>query len=331
MQTRRQFLEAAAATALGAAAGCRSEPAKFDPQVFRRPPTSRVAVLKAESYETDLVDPIVRGLGLFDVNPRGQRVVLKPNIVEFDPSGVINTHPRVIEAAIEAFLRLGAREVIVAEGPGHRRDNEYLLTASGMADVLRERRVRYVDLNFDAVRAVPLRSRFSSLGELYFPRTVLEADLLVSMPKLKTHHWVGVTLAMKNLFGIVPSSIYGWPKNVLHWAGLDNSILDINSTLPVPSFALVDGVVGMEGNGPIQGAAKPAGVLVMGSDFVAVDATCARLMRIDPSKVSYLAQAGEFLGHVEEPKIEQVGEAVAALSRDFKVLPRFDALKIVEG
>lgn len=327
-QTRREFLGTAALAAAGVAAGCRSEPPKFDAAEFAQPKQSRVAILEAETYEGDLVDPIVRGLQLFELAPRGKRVVLKPNIVEFDPAGVINTHPRVIEAAIEAFLRLDASEVIVAEGPGHRRDNEYLLSASGMAAVLRERRVRYVDLNFDAVRPLTLRSRFSPLGQLYFPRTVLDADLLVSMPKLKTHHWVGVTLSMKNLFGIVPSAIYGWPKNVLHWAGIDNSIVDINSTLPVPSFALVDGVVGMEGNGPIQGAAKPAGVIVMGSDFAAVDATCARLMGIEPMKVQYLAWAGQFFGNIDEHRIEHIGVEPATVQNDFKVLPRFDSLKI---
>jgi uncharacterized protein (DUF362 family) len=328
-QTRRQFLETAAIAALGLTAGCRSEPPKFDPQAFQRPKRSRVAVLQAEKYEGDLVDPILRGLQEFAIAPRGKRVVLKPNIVEFDPAGVINTHPRVIEAAIEAFLRLDASEVIVAEGPGHRRDNEYLLSASGMFDMLRQRRVRYVDLNFDAVRPLALRSHYTSLEQLYFPRTVLDADLFVSMPKLKTHHWVGVTLSMKNLFGIIPSAIYGWPKNVLHWAGLPNSIVDITSTLPVPAFALVDGIIGMEGNGPIQGEAKPAGVLVMGSDFAAVDATCARLMRIDPKKIEYLVWAGEFLGNIDEAQIEQIGVLPAAVQRDFKVLPRFDHLKLV--
>lgn len=327
--TRREFLETAAVAALGVAAGCRSEPPKFDPTAFQRPKRSRVAVLEAEKYEGDLVDPIIRGLKELDVAPRGKRVVLKPNIVEFDPAGVINTHPRVIEAAAEAFLRLDAAEVVVAEGPGHRRDNEYLLAASGMADILRERRLRYVDLNFDAVRPLALRSSYTSMQKLYFPRTVLDADLLVSMPKLKTHHWVGVTLSMKNLFGIIPSSIYGFPKNVLHWAGIGNSIVDINSTLPVPRLALVDGVIGMEGNGPIQGEAKAAGVLVMGVDFAAVDATCARLMRLDPAKIEYLAWAGEFLGNTDEARIEQIGVAPASVQREFKVLPQFDHLRIV--
>ena len=92
----------------------------------------------------------------------------------------------------------------------------------------------------------------------YLPRTALGADLLVSMPKMKTHHWVGATLAMKNLFGVVPGGVYGWPKNVLHWAGIDECIADLHAVFP-RQFAIVDGIVGMEGNGPIQGAAKRRG------------------------------------------------------------------------
>lgn len=328
MQTRRTFLQSVAAAAVGTALGCRSEEAKFDPGAVRRPNRSRVAVLKANDYGSDLVDPILRGLREFDLSPRGKRIVLKPNIVEFDPAGVINTHPLVIAATVDAFLRLDAAQVVVAEGPGHRRDNEYLLTASGMAEALRERRVRYVDLNFDSVRPVQLRSRFSELPGLYLPTTVLDADLVVSMPKLKTHHWVGVTLSLKNLFGIVPGSIYGWPKNVLHWAGLEGSIVDIAGSLAVPTFALVDGIVGMEGNGPIQGDAKPVGVLVMGSDFTAVDATCARLMRIDPAAVRYLTWANEFLGNIDQARIEQIGEPYEKLQQDFRVLPQFESTKI---
>ncbi|MGH7831384.1 MAG: DUF362 domain-containing protein, partial [Candidatus Binatia bacterium] len=130
---------------------------------------------------------------LFPVEARGKTVVLKPNLVEYDPAGAINTHPLVIAAAIEAFRTLGAREVIVAEGPGHRRDNEYLLTASGLHAILKDTRARYVDLNHDDVRPLKLKSGFTRLQRLYFPETILKADLLVSMPKLKTHHWAGVT------------------------------------------------------------------------------------------------------------------------------------------
>src|ERR1035438_9817720 len=204
-----------------------------------------------------------------------------PNFVEPDPEGIVNTHPAVVAAAREAFLRLGAETVRVAEGPGHERDTEAILETLRLRDFLGPLQEVFVDLNLDEVHQVKLRTQASKLKQLYFPRTVLEADYFVSMPKLKTHHWVGVTLSLKNMFGIVPGCCYGWPKNILHWAGIVSSILDLNSTVR-PDFAIVDGIIGMEGNGPIQGTAKRSGVLVLGDDPVAVDGTCARVMGLEP-------------------------------------------------
>jgi len=233
----------------------------------------------------------------------------------------------VIAATIDAFRSLDAREIIVAEGPGHRRDNEYLLTASGLYDVLKEYRATYVDLDNDDAQPVKVNSHYTGFPWLYLPETILKADLLVSMPKLKTHHWAGATLSMKNLFGIIPSAIYGWPKNPLHWAGIANSIVDINSALPIRQFAIVDGIVGMEGNGPIQGQAKHCGVLIFGDDFVAVDATAARLMMLEPYKIEYLAYAQQFLGNIDREHIEQIGERIEAYQKDFAVMPFFEHLK----
>ena len=321
---RRDFLKASLLTG-AALSGCARRELETPPD--RRPERSRVAVLAASSYEGDLADLLRRGLAPFAPRVRGQRVVLKPNYVEFDPRGVINTHPRMVEAAIATFLALGAAEVIVGEGAGHRRDTEYLLDASGLEAVLRERRVRFVDLNLDRVAEVALPTRFTPLGSLWLPRTVLDADLFVSMPKLKTHHWAGVTLSMKNLFGIVPGAIYGWPKNVLHHAGISESIVDINAALAMPRLAIVDGIVGMEGNGPIQGEARPAGVVVIGDDFPAVDATCARLMGLAPERVDHLRWAGSFLGNVSPERIDQLGEDPLRLARDFALPPGFAKLR----
>src|SRR6266481_560397 len=227
MINRREFIKVSIAASLFSGLGaCRSS-VRWEQAAYRKQATSRVAILEAKSYQTSLKDIINRGVHLLKLDVKGKRIVLKPNLVEFDPASVINTHPAVIEAAIDSFRSLGAREVVVAEGPGHRRDSEYLLTASGIYDVIKEHRVRYVDLNTDDVRLTELRSDFTNLRQLYFPETLFNADLLVSMPKLKTHHWAGVTLSLKNMFGVVPGSVYGWPKNALHWAGIHGSILDI--------------------------------------------------------------------------------------------------------
>ncbi len=147
----------------------------------------------------------------------------------------------------------------------------------------------------------------------------------MSLPKLKTHHWAGATLSCKNLFGLVPGSVYGFPKNPLHWAGIDNSIADLWDTVR-PAFAIVDGVVGMEGDGPIMGSPVPAGVVVMGDQCPAVDATAARLMGLDPHRIRHLWLTSWSGGTLSEGRIEVIGDAVAR--RDFQVLSQWEDLRL---
>jgi len=328
---RREFLKTASLSSVTPfLTSCDSTP-RWRRDAFIRPKISRVAILAANDYDKSLREVIQRGVKLCNLNVGNKTVVLKPNLVEFDPNGVINTDPAIIEATLDAFKSLGAREVIVAEGPGHRRDNEYLLGASGLLDVIQYHKVRYVDLNSDDLRLTALKSSFTNLKQLYLPETLYRADLLVSMPKLKTHHWAGVTLSLKNMFGIIPGSVYGWPKNALHWAGINGSIVDINSSLPVPRFAIVDGIVGMDGNGPLQGQAKKSGVLVFGDDFVAIDATATRLMRIEPRKIKYLDMAGGFLGNIDYQHIEQIGEPIERYHQDYRVIDDFSDIKKFVG
>lgn len=257
---------------------------------------------------------------------RGRRVLLKPNLVEYESGTIINTHPTVVVGAAEALLRAGAREVAVGEGPGHRRDTEYLLEASGLSDYLREIRVPFVDLNLDDARPVRLASRFMRRDSLLLPAAVLQADLVVSVAKLKTHHWAGMTASMKNLFGVVPGAHYGWPKNLLHFSGIDASILDLNATVR-PGLAIVDAIVAMEGDGPIMGTAKKCGFLAIGTDPVAVDATCARVMGIEPRKLPYLREAGRFLGNLEADRIAHRGEQPSRFETEFELIERFRHLR----
>jgi len=292
---------------------------------FTRPP-SRVAVRRAENYQADLPSLLFETLREFDLPVRGKTVLLKPNFVGPDPLGVINTHPAVVGAAKESLLRLGAKEVMVGDGPALERDTEAILETMRLRDHIGPLASSFVDLNLEDVRRVPLRTRASRLKELYLPEAVLRADLVVSLPKLKTHHWAGVTLSLKNMFGIVPGGCYGWPKNILHWSGITRSVLDINSTVR-PDFAIVDGIMGMEGNGPIQGVPRPCGVLVLGNDPVAVDATCARIMGLVPERIEHLAQASYLLGHLRDEKIQQIGESIASVRTPFKVLPAFRRLR----
>jgi len=314
--TRRELIAGAGVVVL---AGCSSRKTAPRPQM--------VSIVRAPAYDQSIYDTVRRMLADHRLNVRGRSVVLKPNLVEFEPGSSINTHPMLVHAAYEAFRAMGAASVRIAEGPGHRRNTLDLADAAGYFHTIPGFEDIFTDLNVDDVSPVHLTRQLSRLGKLYLPNTVLGADLLVSMPKMKTHHWVGATLSMKNLFGVVPGGLYGWPKNVLHWAGINESIVDLHSVFP-RQFALVDGIVGMDGNGPIQGTAKAAGILVAGSDPAAVDATCCRIMRIDPSKVEYLRLAAEGGAQIADAGIRQTGERIASVATTFALMPAFRAYRI---
>ena len=281
-----------------------------------------VSILRASDYTADLEATVLRGfeqLGVDEAELRGKRILLKPNLVETalgEPH--INTHPAVVLAVARAFRRLGA-DPFVAEGQGHRRDSWLVLEESGMMETLEEAELDFVDLNHDDVVQVPNRSALTELEHLVLPKSLVEADWVVSLPKVKTHHWAGVTCAMKNFFGVMPGIAYGWPKNVLHQQGIHESIVDINAAV-APSFAIADGIIGMEGDGPIMGEPKALGCLVMSRNLPALDATCVRLMALNPMGATYLPLSSGYLGPVLETNIEQRGEAIDEIAQRFAVV-----------
>src|SRR2546426_10608570 len=291
----RRDLLVASATVTGAALTARLQRRKYTRDF--RPPSSRIVVLQADQYSNKLDQLVYEGIRLFNLNVRGKSVLLKPNLVEYIPGRPVNTDTHLIGAAAETFLRLGAASVTVAEGPGHHRDTELLLHQTGLGDQIAHRNIQFVDLNRDELIKTKLQANYSGLGHLWLPRTVLGSDFVVSMPKVKTHHWTGVTLSMKNMFGIVPGSRYGWPKNVLHWAGIHESVLDICATIR-PHFVIADGIVAMQGDGPLNGTERKLNTIVLSDDLVAADATCARALGLNPERVRYINEASLFLGRV---------------------------------
>jgi len=313
--TRRDFVPVAGASLL---AGYAAYEGSKRPS-SSRPESSAVTIVKARSYSDDLAKRMLEGVRQCGLDVRGLKILLKPNLVEFDPNTCINTNVAMVAAAIEVFHTLGAAEVVIGEGPGHRRDTYALAEMARYRGEITNFDGLFVDLNRDDVSAV---QGFADRGEIYLPNSALRADLIVSLAKMKTHHWAGATLSMKNFFGLVPGSVYGWPKNELHHVGIDKSIVEL-SRIFRRSFGIVDGIVGMEGNGPIQGTPKPVGVMVMGSDLAAVDATCCRIMGINPTGLEYLRMASESLGVIDEKRIQQRGESIVSVRSNFELIKSF--------
>jgi uncharacterized protein (DUF362 family) len=319
---RRRFIGSAAGTAVTTGASADWFWPKYS--VSYRRSRSFVAVLNATEYSDKLEALLMEGLRLFPMDVAGKRVLLKPNLVE-DLPGPVNTNADIIGAAARCLLRLGATRIVIGEGPGHQRDTELVVQATNLRPHLAGRQIQFVDLNRDELVRVKLKANYSGLGALWLPRTVLGSDFVVSMPKIKTHHWAGVTLSLKNMFGIVPGMKYGWPKNLLHWHGIHESILDICATVPI-HFVIADGITAMEGNGPLQGTSRDLGKIVLANDPVAADATCARLMGFDPLQVRHLSDGSRFLGNLRADRIAMLAEPVEARIRAFGVLPEFQYL-----
>ncbi len=290
---------------------------------YRHEPAS-VFIAKNQSYAGALVTTIRDGLAACGISAdgiSGKRVLLKPNMVEpIRESPHMTTHPAILLAAAEVFRTWGA-SVTVGEGPGHLRDTDLALAESGVGEALDTASLPFADLNYQDVAWTPNAGKSSQLKGFYFPQAVMQADLIVSLPKMKTHHWVGVTASMKNLYGTIPGCKYGWPKNVLHYSGIPETVFDINASLP-RTIAIVDGIDCMEGDGPIMGTLKHMGLLLIGACPAAVDATVCRLMDIEPSAIPYLKLAAGRLGPIADAQITQRGEPWQPLVSPFAIIDK---------
>lgn len=286
---------------------------------------ARVALAAVPSYDADILNAI-RTIWREGNAPNleNARVVVKPNLVDFVPDRPCYTMPQVTEALLQ-FLRdeVRVKSVVVAEGITFRRDPHAILIDTGYREMLERQRIEFVDLNYDDLVKIPLRGGYAKMDSLFMARTVAEADGLISVPKLKTHHWTKISASIKNLFGIVPGAKYGFPKNTLHQHGIDAFLAELVDSLPTPKrFAVVDGIIGLQGDGPLFGTPAASGALVGGSDFLAVDATCARLMGMDPNAIEILAfMAWAGLGHLDSSKIELRGVPLDSLRKNFEPAP----------
>jgi uncharacterized protein (DUF362 family) len=271
---------------------------------------------------------LYRGLEKFPNahNCKGKTVLLKPNLVEYSQDKPINTDPVFLSRVIELFRDLGAARIIVGEGPGHRRDTRHLLNETGIARVLWEKKVEVFDLNLEHIAAIPNQGGFTAMTHIYTGGLAAGIDMIVSLPKLKTHHFTGLTCSLKNLMGMTAGAVYGWPKNIFHKQGLDKSIADLYLSLK-PQFSIVDGITAMSGNGPLHGETVPMGIVVMAENLVSIDATCAAMIGLDPLKIGYLKLLAKKGFTIDNQTIPQIGADPKPLKKEFPLLPTMEIFK----
>lgn len=250
----------------------------------------------------------------------GQRVLLKPNIInDMPPERAVCTHPEVVRAVAEWALLNGA-EVVIGDQPGYAmtEEAEGAFRNTGMLEACKGLDVRFTLLARGGYDVVEPERRFR-LQSVQYAREVLQADVVINLPKAKTHSQTVYTGAVKNLFGAVaPKQRVDVHLIGRYWA-LSEAIVDCYAAR-VPELHLMDAVQVMEGMGPTQGTPRDLGLLAASTDGVALDAIVEQLMGFEPGEVATTVAAGNLgLGERRLEEIEVTGAAVADMA--IKVQP----------
>jgi uncharacterized protein (DUF362 family)/Pyruvate/2-oxoacid:ferredoxin oxidoreductase delta subunit len=251
-----------------------------------------VAIARCAAYDPAALDAALAavleplgGMAAF-VRP-GQRVFLKPNLLsKAEPERQVTTHPEVLASVVRAAKACGAAEVMVGDSPGGpttARSIRSFWDAAGWTRACETEGARLVFYNDDVARVpVPVKSLFASFN---LGRESIEADVLISLPKLKTHGFMMFTGAVKNLFGLIPAM----EKTQFHFKVPDRDafgemLVDL-MLAAAPDLAIMDAVVGMEGEGPAGGTPKPVGALIASADSVALDVVASSIAGFDPLEI----------------------------------------------
>ncbi len=258
-------------------------------------------------------DAVDRAFALFPQDITGKKVVIKPNVLRTSKAEEhIVTHPALLRAVVEKVEEMSPRSLIVGDNPGlfNYGDNENSFQQTGLMAAAKG---YYRNLG-DTTQHLAFNPQFMS--EVGVSKEIMDADILISLPKFKTHGLTVLTGAIKNSYGILP----GAQKARLHQlAGTPERFHEVIVEvfrLRVPDLFIMDAVVGMEGNGPASPELREIGLILAAENGVAMDAVVATMMGIDPGRLGFLQKAKDFgLGDFDLAKIEIDG--------DLRVLPNF--------
>ena len=271
--------------------------------------SSVVAVVRGERGHV----PVFKALDIIDYKNALERydtVLIKVNFITtktWDTGAT--TDPIVVEAIIKKLEDLPVK-VYVVESDAMITSADKAFEATGMKDMCKRNGVEWLNLRYVKDKVKLEISNGEVLKTVTVPHLVTESAV-ISAAKLKTHMDTGVTLGMKNMFGLLPDKF----KGKYHLKGISKVIVDINTVLH-PTLTVIDGFVGMEGKGPIDGTPVPMNLIIAGTDPVATDATAARIMGFNPYEITHIRKAHEKGIGKSEAKI--LGEKIENVQRQFK-------------
>ena len=253
--------------------------------------------------------------GLADIVKPGNTVLIKPNLVwAAAPETGTTTDPRICKTIANMVREIGAKPVI-AESSLVVSDTEKAIQEAGYGK-LRDEGYEVIDLKKKGLEMVKIPvPKGKDLKQVHLPKLVLDADVIISVPKMKTHDSAKVTLSLKNMKGVLPD-IY--KRKLHHVFSVFQGVADL-CTIVKPALAVVDGIIGMEGIGPADGEPVEMGLIIAGKDPVAVDTVTALVMGFAPEEEGCIAASAKAgIGTADLDEIDVVGEPIAKVQRRFK-------------
>ena len=252
--------------------------------------------------------------GLESLISRGDKVLIKPNIIStyHYKTGAV-TNPYVIQALCRLARQVGASKLLIGEGSsvGNRTDEAFI--TSGISKIADEEKVELVDLKKSKTICMGIPNGII-FRRIEIPVIIMQADVIINVPVMKTHDAFPATLGLKNMKGVVQEK----DKKRFHKWGLAQSIVDLNK-LVLPQLTVIDGTIAMEGMGPCHGTPVNFGTIVSSFDTLAADVVAANIMGINPMEIEYIKLGAEQgLGCANLSQIEAVGLSIDEVRRPFQ-------------
>lgn len=282
--------------------------------------TGKERVLAVESRYFELDKHMAGIFAAFDFNVRGRSVLIKPNILFYtEPEQGLNTHPAMVEAVIRECERQGAAKVMVGDNAGqvmYGNSRQAFMESAGFGDRLNR---YYVNLGLDLEPY-----KFAPLDiTLYVPRLLREVEVVINLPKMKTHLTVGISGAVKNTFGYIP----GAQKAKMHLLANDfelfGRVIAGVHMLRKPDLSIIDSILAMQGGGPFSKSLYSLGCVLASTNALAADCAMCAVMGTKPEEIPHLRAASELgLGPLDNYEI--TGKPPVA--PDFIRSPGFDGV-----
>ncbi|MFC1925770.1 DUF362 domain-containing protein [Chloroflexota bacterium] len=277
-----------------------------------------VYIYKIQNNIQDLID---RAFSLFEIDERLRKVghvVIKPNIVSDVPEYIqngCNTDIRVIEAIIANLNKRNVKVILGESDTGTKvkgRDLQRALSHMGIYELQKKYDFDIVNFSRDDELVEVEIPKAKALKSIKLPKTILDSDLIINVPKLKTHKYTTMTCSLKNMFGVIPD-----PLRIKYHGHIHEVISDLNSLFYQKMFIVGDGITGMEGAGPLYGTPVDMNILFFADNPLAADIVAARIMGLTVDDIKYLVMFNEMYMGLDPDSVEIEGDNIGSIMRPF--------------